>query len=204
MFQSISHCVGCLQSCAAVWILQMLSCMSFRLSFWSSVLAKSVRPGLTASRWSYSRWCHVFHVTSIPLVCHQYQQFCCSNCSKDTLPGVKILFCILTRKPTRQLYLHCSFDDERRCAKIITGWIGRVGMPSKSLPFLILKVRYPAMLIIGFGFLLKVVMVMIQIKPNILNSFSSDKNFWCYAQWLYFPTINLTAFIWWWKSISAV
>ena len=50
-------------------------------------------------------------------------------------------------------------------------------MPSKSLPFLILKVRYPAMLIIGFGFLLKVVMVMIQIKPNILNSFSSDKNF---------------------------
>jgi len=38
-----------------------------------------------------------------------------------------------------------SFDDERRFGKIISGRVGRVGMPSKAfnIPFLTLKVRYP-------------------------------------------------------------
>jgi len=43
----------------------------------------------------------------------------------------------------RELYIQTSFNDERIFAKIITGWVGRGGMPSKP-PFLIFKVRYPA------------------------------------------------------------
>jgi len=29
----------------------------------------------------------------------------------------------------RELYIQPSFDDERRFAKIIAGWVRRVGMP---------------------------------------------------------------------------
>jgi len=32
----------------------------------------------------------------------------------------------------RELYIQPSFDDERRFAKTIAGWVGRVDMPSDS------------------------------------------------------------------------
>ena len=32
----------------------------------------------------------------------------------------------------RELYFQPSFDGERRFAKIIAGWVRRVGMPSES------------------------------------------------------------------------
>ena len=41
----------------------------------------------------------------------------------------------------------CScFQHTNNEAAKSTGWVGRVGMPSKSLPFLILKVRHPAII----------------------------------------------------------
>jgi len=46
--------------------------------------------------------------------------------------NLTILLKVFLLHKWRELYIQPSFDDERRFAKIIAGWVKRVGMPSKS------------------------------------------------------------------------